>query len=78
MFCFCMAEFLAGVSLFSLAWSVAAYGYSLRKAYHSHYKQNCSAFIAQFVAHALLVAVRVCALVAFASVFRVWLLVVLG
>lgn len=74
----CVVEVLAGVSLFSLGWSVASYGYSLRKAYHSDYKQNLSAFVTQFFAHSLLTAVRVVALVAFASVFQIWLFVFLG
>ena len=68
----------ASVSLVALGWAVAAYTHALRRAYKHEYRVYWPALLLQTLWHMAMAAARVAALVAFASVFKGYVFVVIG
>ncbi len=68
----------ACVSLLALGWAVAAYNHALRQAYKDNYSIFWPGLILQTLWHMGMVASRVAAMVAFASVFKAWVFLVIG
>ena len=66
------------VSLLAIGWAVAAYSHALRRAYREHYRVIWPGLLLQTVWHMATIASRVFALVAFASLFKEWIFMLLG
>lgn len=73
-----VAGFCAMMSLLAIGWAVAAYSHALRRAYREHYRVMWPGLLLQTLWHMSTTAARVFALVAFASLFKAWLFLLLG
>ena len=78
MYAFYFSGTSAFVSLIALGWAVAAYNNALRQAYRDNYRVYWPGLTLQTLWHIFMVASRVAAIVAFASVFKSWIFLVLG
>ncbi len=66
------------MSLVSLGWAVASYSHALRQAHRDDYRVRWAALLLQTLWHLCMIAARVAALVAFASLYKGWVFVVIG
>ncbi len=75
---FIFAALSASMSLLAIGWAVAAYSHALRCAYRNNYTVSWSGLTLQTVWHISMVAARVSAIVAFASIYQEWVFLVVG
>lgn len=66
------------ISLVALGWAMASYSHALRQAHRDDYHVKWSSLCLQTLWHLAMIAARVSAIVAFASVYKGWIFVAIG
>ena len=68
----------AGISLVAVGWAVSIYNHALRQAHREEYYLQWPGLVLHTVWHIGVVAARVAALVAFASLYKAWVFLFIG
>ena len=62
----------------ALGWAMASYSHALRQAHREDYNVRWASLFLQTLWHLAMIAARVSAIVAFASVYKAWIFVAIG